>query len=74
MRVPSDGEPVTNTKAKPAWARRVTIVQTEDEGEGSNTEEQPEPESVWANYTAVSRFPAASEEDNEEIPGGGVSN
>ncbi len=67
VRVPSEGEPVTNTK--PAWAR--TIVLTEDEGEDSSTGAQSETESAWST-PAFSRSPADSDEDDEEIdPVGG---
>ena len=44
--IPGDGEPVADVKVKPAWARRVTGMQAEDEGEDSSTGAQPETESA----------------------------
>ena len=59
MTIPGDGEPVADVKAKPAWARRVTGMQAEDEGEDSSTGAQPETESVWSTPTfpVVQRTP-----------------
>ena len=71
MTIPGDGEPVADVKAKPAWARRVTGMQAEDEGEDSSTGAQPETESAWSTPTFF-RFPADSDNDDEEIPGGEV--
>ncbi len=73
MTIPGDGEPVADVKTEPAWARRVTGTQAEDEEEDSSTGAQPETESAWSTLT-FSRFPADSDEDDKEIPGGGVSN